>query len=661
MPDNASGAAGDGVIWHPTEEVIRNSNLYYWMKKYQLDSYEDLYNRSIREPDWFWDAFVKEIGIHWIKPYERVSDASRGIEWTQWFISGLMNIGYDCADKHAADPRLRRKTAVRWEDESGQSGELTYEELAEQSSRLANGLRALGIKKGDAIGLLLPMIPQAVVALLAIAKIGAIATPVFSGFSAAAVAQRLQDCGASLIITVEGYHRKGRLMPLRSIAEEAADISQTVKHVLVIEKEGAAPPSDRDSERIVYWNALMQEAESTFTVEPMDANDPMLIIYTSGTTGNPKGVVHSQIGFPLKAAQDMHHAFDFKPDDTFFWYTDLGWMMGPWVVFGTLLHGATVLLYDGSPDYPGVDRIWSLIDKHQVTHLGLSPTLIRSLMVHGDEPLRKLDLSSLRVLGSTGEPWNEKPYRWYFEHVGGGRCPIINYSGGTEVSGGILASNILFPIKPMSFHSPILGMHADVVDEQCQPVRGQEGELVLRNALPGMTRGLWNDRQRYLDSYWSRWPGVWMHGDAVYIDEDGYWYIRGRSDDTMSVAGKRVGPAEIESAAVSHPAVIESAAIGIPHPVKGEAICVFAVLKPGTPPDDALKDEITQQVSRLLGKAMRPDKIEFVGDLPKNRSGKIVRRMIKAAYLGKDPGDLTMLQNPDALQSIQSAQREEIR
>jgi acetyl-CoA synthetase len=391
--------------------------------------------------------------------------------------------------------------------------------------------------------------------------------------------------------------------------------------------------------------------------ERTEAEDPLMLIYTSGTTGRPKGAVHTHCGFPVKAAQDMVHCFDVHAGETMYWVSDMGWMMGPWEVFGMTLLGGTVVLYDGALDYPQADRLWALVERHRVNVLGLSPTLIRALMKHGDAPVRRHDLSSLRILGSTGEPWNPEPWRWLFETAGGGRLPIINYSGGTEVSGGLVAGNVLTPLKPAAFAGPPPGIAADVVDEQGLPVRNRVGELVVRAPWIGMTRGFWKDPERYLQTYWSRFPGVWVHGDWAAIDDDGLWYIVGRSDDTIKIAGKRLGPAEVESVLVEHPAVLEAAAVGVPDELKGQSLVCFCVLRPGRPASDQLEDELKQLVAARLGKPLRPDAIRFVADLPKTRNAKVMRRVIRAAYLGEPAGDLSSLENPQAVADIERLRR----
>jgi acetyl-CoA synthetase len=401
------------------------------------------------------------------------------------------------------------------------------------------------------------------------------------------------------------------------------------------------------------WFAdLMPPAATESPTERTDADDPLMLIYTSGTTGRPKGAVHTHCGFPIKAAQDMVHCFDVHAGETMYWVSDIGWMMGPWEILGMTLLGGTTVLYDGALDYPGPDRLWSLVDRHKVNILGVSPTLVRSLMRHGDDPVRLHDLSSLRILGSTGEPWNPEPWRWLFEGAGGSRLPIINYSGGTEVSGGLVGGNVLTPLKPAAFAGPPPGIAADVVDDQGRSVRNQVGELVVRAPWIGMTRGFWKDNNRYFETYWSRFPDVWVHGDWAEIDEDGLWYILGRSDDTIKIAGKRVGPAEVESVLVDHPAVVEAAAIGVPDELKGQALVCFCVLRSSAAPGAALVDELKALVADRLGKPLRPERIEFVADLPKTRNAKVMRRVLRAAYLGQPLGDISALENPQAVAEV---------
>ena len=405
------------------------------------------------------------------------------------------------------------------------------------------------------------------------------------------------------------------------------------------------------------WEDVVPRQSDVCDTVRTDAEDPLMIIYTSGTSGRPKGTVHSHCGFAIKAAQDMAHCFDVHDTDTMYWVTDIGWMMAPWELFGMTLLGGTTVIYDGALDYPGPDRLWGIVERHGVSVLGVSPTLVRALMRHGEAPVRRHDLSSLRILGSTGEPWNPESWRWLFEMAGGSRLPIINYSGGTETSGGLVAGNVLTPMKPCSFAGPPPGIAADVVDTAGRSVRNQVGELVVRAPWIGMTRGFWKDAERYEQTYWSRFPGVWVHGDWAAIDEDGLWYILGRSDDTIKIAGKRLGPAEVESVLVEHPAVGESAAIGVPDAAKGQALVCFCVLLPDHTASDALEEELKALVAIRLGKPLRPKAIEFVRDLPKTRNAKVMRRVIRSAYLDEAPGDLSSLENPQAVEEVRNVRR----
>jgi acetyl-CoA synthetase len=544
--------------------------------------------------------------------------------------------------------------ALRWEGEDGATAALTFRELAEQVNRAANGLRALGIGKGDRVGIYLPMLPETAIAMLAAGRIGAIFIPIFSGYGPEAAASRLNDAEAKLLITADGFYRRGRVVPMKQTADAALALSPTVERTLVVRR--TSNEIDWVAGRDVWWDDALAGASAAGEPEDTAADDPFMLIYTSGTTGRPKGAVHVHAGFPVKAAQDLAFCFDLQDDDTLLWLTDLGWMMGPWLIAGGLIAGAAIMLYEGTPDYPDPNRLWQLVERHGVTVLGISPTAVRALMGRGDDWVDRHSMPTLRALGSTGEPWNPDPWRWAFERIGKGRCPIVNYSGGTEISGGIVTATTIHPQKPCAFTGPVPGVPADVVDERGNPVRGAVGELVIRGPWVGMTNGFWRDRARYLDTYWSRIPGLWVHGDWAMVDEDGYWYILGRSDDTLKVAGKRVGPAEIESATVHHPAVQEAAAIGVPHQIKGEAIVVFVVLKPGFPEGDALRAAIRDTVAQELGRPLMPDQILFVSDLPRTRNAKIMRRVIRGTYLRQvDLGDLSSLENPAAVEEISRA------
>jgi acetyl-CoA synthetase len=643
---------GGEMVWQPTPEYVERSRLKRFMDRHGIASVVELMHRSTEELEWFWNAVMEDLGIEFYEPYVKVLDTTPGMPWTRWCIGGKMNIVHNCLDKWIGTATQNR-LAIRWEAEDGHTRLLTYDDLYSEVNRLANALLEIGLKKGDVVGLYMPMAPEIAIGLFAVVKIGAIALPLFSGYGADALSTRLADAEAKAILTADGFHRRGQIVPMKSVADAAIVDVPTLRHVVVLRRLGIEIPwiPGRDH----WWHEVMAGQGSTAATERTEAEDPLMIIYTSGTTGKPKGAVHTHCGFPVKAAQDMVHGLDVHECDTLYWVTDMGWMMGPWEVFGTTVLGATMLFYDGALDYPGPDRLWSLAERHGVTILGVSPTLVRALMRYGDEPVEQHDLSSLRILGSTGEPWNPEPWRWLFEKVGKKRLPIINYSGGTEVSGGILMGNVLTPLKPCAFSGPPPGMAADVVDDAGRSVRNQVGELVIHQPWIGMTRGFWKDPERYIQTYWNRFPNIWVHGDWAAVDNDGLWHILGRSDDTIKIGGKRLGPAEVESVLVAHPAVSEAAAVGVPDAVKGEAVICFCVLKLQTTANDALSEELKEAVAQALGKPLKPAAVKFVSDLPKTRNAKVMRRIIRATYLGHDPGDLSALENPASVEEIRRA------
>jgi acetyl-CoA synthetase len=643
---------GGEVVWRPTPEYTVHSRLKHFMAQHSIATLDELMRRSTSDLDWFWNAVMQDLCIEFYQPYSKILDTSAGIPWARWCVGAKMNIVHNCLDKRIGTP-AENHTALRWEGEDGSTRSLTYGDLYREVNRFANGLRDLGIARGDVVGIYMPMVPEIAVAVLAAAKIGAIVLPLFSGFGVDALVTRLSDGAAKALLTCDGYYRRGQAVPMKRIADGAMDRVSSIAHSVVLRRlpiENNLRPG-RDH----WWNDIIAHQPEQAATERVDADDPLMIIYTSGTTGRPKGALHTHCSFPIKAAQDMAHGLDLKESDTLFWVTDMGWMMGPWEVFGSTLLGATMLFYDGALDYPGANRIWSLVEGHRVTVLGVSPTLVRSLAAHGSAPVECHDLSTLRILGSTGEPWNPEPWRWLFETAGKKKLPIINYSGGTEIAGGIVMGNVLTPLKPCSFAGPLPGMAADVVDDEGRSVRNQVGELVIRQPWIGMTRGFWKDPQRYLDTYWSRFPDVWLHGDWAAVDEDGLWYILGRSDDTIKVAGKRIGPAEVESVLVEHPAVMEAAAIGVPNPLRGEVLICYCVLQPGHESSAALAHDLQEKVASSLGKPLRPESVKFVADLPKTRNAKVMRRIIRATYLGQEAGDLSALENPSSIEEIRKA------
>jgi acetyl-CoA synthetase len=640
------------ILWRPTEAFLRSSNIRRFMDRHHIKTYEELIARSTDDIEWFWDAAMQDLGIAWYQPYNKVLDTAAGIPWARWFMGGKTNIVYNCLDRHL--PARSEKTALIWEGEDGDVRDLSYGELNREVGRLAKALKDLGLRKGDTVGLYMPMCPEMVAAFYAGLKIGLIVIPIFSGFASAPLTSRLGHAGAKLLITADASVRRGKVHPVKQEADAAAAHLPDLKHLIVVKHLGNEIPWNPG--RDLWYHELIAGGPEHCDTARLDSEDTALILYTSGTTGQPKGAVHTHGGCLAQMGKELGYHFDLKQEDLFFWLTDIGWMMGPWMIIGVHLFGGTVLIMEGAPDHPRPDRLWEIIERHRVTSFGISPTAIRMLMRAGDAWVERHDLSSLRILGSTGEPWDKESYLWFFRKAGGGRIPIINISGGTEIVGCFLAPLPITPLKACTLRGPGLGMDVDVFDDEGRPVRGQRGHLVCKKPAPSMTRGFWRDRDRYLETYWFRWPDVWYHGDWAYIDPDGYWFLEGRSDDTIKVAGRRTGPAEIEEALMAHPAVSEAAAIGAPDPVKGEEVVAFVVLKPGYPPDESLREALKTQVVRILGKTVRPREIRFVADLPKTRSAKIVRRVIRAKYMGlADLGDLSSIENPQAIDEIAKA------
>ena len=622
-------AAAAEWAWQPLPDALSATNVGRFMQAHGIERFDALVERSIEEPEWFWDAVVQFLGLRFTQPYDKVLDTSNGIPWATWFVGGRLNFAENCL-RHPADRR-----ALVWEGEDGAIVEWTYGELNRHVDALAQRLTDLGVGPGDAVGIYLPMLPETVVAVLATTKLGAVFLPLFSGYAAAAVATRLDDGGATVLVTADGFYRRGQTVDMLAVAREAAGD----RPLIVVPRLG------REGERF-------EPPPNSLPFPDLDSEHPLFIAYTSGTTGRPKGSVHVHGGWLAKVAEEGAFQTDLGPGDTLFWFTDMGWIMGPWEVTAALANGATLALFEGAPDFPGPDRLWSFVERHRVTTLGISPTLVRALMPHGDAPVTQHDLSSLRILGSTGEPWNEQPWRWYFDVVGGGRCPVINISGGTEVGACFLSPHPVEPLKPMSLGGPALGMAVDVFDEDGRPLREAVGELVCTKPWPGMTRGLYQDPERYIETYWSRWPDVWVHGDWACIDADGDWFLHGRSDDTIKVAGKRLGPAEVESVLVSHPAVIEAAAVGIPDDVKGETLWCFVVPAADTEETDDLRRQLTDLVAERVGKSFRPAAVRFTDALPKTRNAKVLRRAVRAVVTGRDPGDLSALEDPATVDAV---------
>jgi acetyl-CoA synthetase len=618
------------VVWRPDEATIEHANATRLLRRSGAASWEELQRRSWQEPEWFWPLCIDDIGLEFSTPWERVVDDSRGPQWATWFVGSTVSIAHNCVHRWAAS-RPDALAAVGL-GEDGSRRTTTFAELSRDVTRLAERLVELGVEPGDRVGIFLPMSPDVAIASNAIAHVGAIQVPIFSGFAAPAVAQRLEASEAKVVITLHESSRRGKTVPMLAILEEAMSIAGSAAAVVLA-------PYDLDGQ------------PGTLPALEVDSEHPYLLTYTSGTTGKPKGVVHVQGGFLASIAREVAYQADVHEGDVVHFATDMGWIMGPWTVVGVGALGGTIVFAEGAPDWPTPQRIWETVENEGVTALGISPTLTRALLPHGDPTS---NLSSLRTFVTTGEPWNPDPYAWLYENVGGSRVPIINCTGGTEVGACFLSPTPIAPIKACSVGGPALGMAMDVVADDGTSLvgTGEVGELVCRAPFPGMTRGFWRDPDKFIETYWSRLPGVWVHGDWASVDEDGFWFLHGRSDDTMNIAGKRIGPAELESAAVGHPAVREAAAIGVPHEVKGETAWIFCCLLPGA---EATEQDVAAHVAAELGKAFKPDRVFFVDALPKTRSAKIVRRAVKATALGTDPGDLSSLENPESLESIGAA------
>ncbi len=636
-------------IWYPPEDLIKSANVTEVMESLGIKLYKEFVDKSVDELEWFWDILNRLLDVTWFIEYEKVLDISRGIMWAKWYRGGRMNLVYNALDRHA--DRHGDRVAFIWSGEDGEEKIYTYKMLYDEVNRLAKALRDFGIKKGDVIALYIPMLPETIVSLFAVIKIGGIVEPIFSGFSSSAVKIRLIDAGTKALITTDGYYRRGKTINLKREADKAVEDVKSIGKMIVVDRLGIDVNMQRD--RDVFYKDFISPYKGRVESVEMDPEDPALLLYTSGTTGKPKGAVISHVGALLQPAKEHFFNLDMKDGDVLFWVSDIGWMMGPWQIIGSQHLGLSHLIMEGAPDYPIPDRIWYLVEKYKVTQLGFAATLIRMLRKYGNKYVDMHDLSSLRAFGNTGEPIDEKSWWWLIDYVGKRRRPVINLSGGTEIFGCFVLPSPVMPLKPTTLGYNGLGMATDVVDDNGISVREKVGYLVCRKPAPSMTRGLWRDPDRYIATYWSRFEGMWFHGDWALIDEDGYFYILGRADDVIKVAGKRVGPAEIETIVNKIDEVSESAAIGIPDPLKGEVIALYIVLKPEYTPSEDIKKKAFTAIENELGKPFRPSKIYIVKDLPRTRSGKIMRRVIKALALNKkDIGDLSSLENPDAIEAV---------
>lgn len=634
------------AVWQPSAEVIERSKLALAMRRWGFEDINAFHRASVEQPEWFWPAAAADLGVALRGDLMQVCDARKGKAFPRWFEGQTLNVVWSCVERHAADERLANKPAVVYEGDSGQCRSMTYAQLQQEVDRFAAALLGLGINKGDRVALFLSPVPEAAVAIMGCAKIGVIVVPTFSGYGSEALASRIQASEACALVTVDSTTRRGKKVPMKAIADAAAADCPSLRHMVVVRSSG--DPVQMLEGRDHAWSDLGSLGNGKVDTVALDPNDPLFIIYTSGTTGAPKGIVHSHIGYLLKAAIDFGYAFDIQDDDVVAWIADMGWMLGPLMVIGGLHLGATIVLVEGVPDYPEKDRLWRIVERNRATFLGMAPTAARGLRagLEGQPPAVQLD--TLRAFASTGEAWDEPTWHWLFDTVGGSRLPILNYSGGTEVGGGILSCYTIVPHSPAAFCGPLPGMDVDVYDQDGKPT-DEVGELVVLNTWPGMAHGFWQDTPRFLNTYWSRWDDVWVHGDLARIGADGYWHIHGRSDDTLKISGRRVGPAEIESALLELPGVAEAAVIGAPDEVRGQTAVAFVVPVTGMPLQEQV---LIQGMNAAVGKGMTPSRIHIVASLPKTKNGKIMRRVIRARYLGEAEGDLSSLDPQTLLESI---------
>jgi acetyl-CoA synthetase len=649
------------IIWQPQGDYLK-CRVVDFMKKVGVRDWQELIKKSGEDTQWFWQHALEYMGFQWSKKYDKLLDESAGFPWAKWFVNGKLNAAYNCLDWHLeAGKKAGARTsvgkdhpAIIWEGEGRDPRKLTYGQLNDMAGRVAALLKKFNVKPGDAVGIYMPMVPEVVAVLFGCLKYGAVAVPVFSGYGAQALISRLEDAKARVLFTSDVGRRKGKMINIKRDADEAAAALPGLEHIVVLKHSDTHVPWDE--KRNVWFDQAINACEPLATNTDLDAEHPSMYLYTSGTTGRPKGTVHTHAGSLAQIAKELGFGFDVQPEEVFFWVTDIGWMMGPWEMMGVTFWGGTMVIFEGAPNYPHPDRLWEIVEKHKVTTLGISPTAIRVLKAEGETWVEKHNLSSLRLLGSTGEPWDQESYMWFFEQVGGKRCPIINISGGTEIVGCMLMPLPVMPLKPCSLGAPGLGMNVDVFDESGKSLHNSIGHLVCKKPAPSMTKGFLGDPERYLDTYFAKFPGVWYHGDWAKVDDDGLWYLFGRSDDTIKVSGKRVGPGEVESILIEHPQVAEAAVIGVPHEIKGEGLVCFVVLMPESQMHEQFEAELKAMVGHRLGAVLRPERICHVPALPKTRSGKIVRGSIKRRYLGQPLGDTSSIENPDALEHISETQ-----
>ncbi len=625
-------------LYQPPKELVENSNIKAFMDKHGISDLDALLKRA-EDHEWYWSEVAKD--LDWFKPWDKVLDDS-GAPFFKWFTGGKFNITHNCLDRHMKTP-VKDKVAYIYESEPGEVERWTYEQLHKEVNKFANGLKKLGVKKGDRVTLYMPMIPQNPVAMLACAKIGTVHSVVFSGFSSGSLRDRIVDADSKVLITCDGAYRRGKVVPLKVNADGAMAEAPCCEHCIVYKRAGN--DVEMKDGRDVWWHDLIDGMSDECEAEPMDSEDMLYMLYTSGTTGKPKGIVHVHGGYAVGTYSTLKFVFDMKPDDVYWCAADIGWVTGhSYIVYAPLMLGATSIMYEGAPDFPAPDRLWSIIAREKATILYTSPTAIRMFMRFGEEFPAKHDLSSLRLLGSVGEPINPEAWRWYRKHIGGGKLQIMDTWWQTETGNFMISPLPITPLKAGSATKPLPGVQAAVLDNDGNPAKpGENGLGVLLKPWPAMLRTIYKNPDRYKETYWSRFPGKYLMGDSVMRDEDGYFWFRGRVDEVLNVAGHRLGTAEVESALVSHKAVAEAAVVGVPHEIKGDVPKAYVTLKMGVEKTDELKTELIKWVGTEIGPIARPDSIEFRDKLPKTRSGKIMRRLLKDEALGRKSGDTSTL------------------
>ncbi len=640
------------IAWRPSDSVRDASRLSSFLAACDIPNLPALRARADADPAWFWTRIFAVFDLPFDLPFEQMLSLEDGVERPCWCVGGRTNLSLACLDRHFPHGD-DDKPAIVWSGEDGAAKSLTYAGFAAMVAKFAGLLDVRGVKPGDVVGLYMPMIPEAAAAFMAVVRVGAIVLPLFSGYGPQSIADRLKAAGARVVVTVGAAFRRGSAVPMKAVVDEAVGLGLDLDTVVVVARGPAAPMMEG---RDVDWLSMSQRMPAERPPTIVDAEAPAMLVYTSGTTGKPKGTVHTHCGLMGKNTLDVLLCLDLKADDRLLWMSDMGWVIGPKSIIGSLLAGATLVMAEGTPDWPVPGRIGQLIQDHGVTICGIVPTVVRQMMRFGPEVIDGYDLSSLRVTVSSGEPWNEDAWLWFFKHVCGERLPILNYAGGTEIGGAILIGTLHDPLKPCAFGGPVPGVSADIVDAEGRSVRdGEAGELVLRGPSIGITRGLWREPQRFLDSYWSAIPGCWVQGDYARRDEDGLWYLLGRSDDTLKIAGKRTGPAELESILVESGLLVEAAIVGIPDAIAGSALACAAVLADHAPSPDLAAATLSRLLAGSAGAPFRPSYFVFVDLLPRTRNQKIMRRVIRAALVGEDPGDLGALLNPEAITALREA------